>query len=171
MNLFDINESMLNVMENLEGCGDNLEFKQILGDALSQLQIEEGKKIDSLAGYIKQLKVEADSIKEEAKKLQERARAKERKREYLMEYIKNYLAYNGVKKFETSKNVISIRKNPAKVEVSDDFMTIHSGVEDFIKVEEIKKCTLDKKMLLARLKKGEEIEGAKLIQEERLDIK
>ncbi len=171
MNLFDINESILNVMENLENCGDNLEFKQVLEDALGQLEIEEEKKVDSIAGYIKQLKIEADSIKEEAKKLQERAKAKEKKMEDLKSYIKNYLIYNGVKKFETTKNVISIKKNPAKVEVSDDFMAIHSGVEDFIKVEEIKKCTLDKKMLLTRLKNGDTIEGARIIQEERIDIK
>lgn len=171
MNLFDINESMLNILENIENCGDNLEFKQILSDSLNQLQIEEEKKLDSIAGYIKQLQVESNSIKEEAKKMQERAKAKEKKIENLKEYLKNYLIYNGVKKFETTKNVISIKKNPAKVEISEDFMDIHSSVEEFIKVEEIKKCTVDKKLLLTKLKSGDNIEGARIIQEERVDIK
>lgn len=171
MNLFDINESMLSVLENLESCGDNLEFKQILSDALNQLEVEEEKKIDSIAGYIKQLQFEVSSIKEEVKKMQERAKVKEKKMENLKEYLKNYLIYNGVRKFETTKNVISIKKNPAKVEVSENFINIHSGVEDFIKVEEIKKCTLDKKLLLTRLKSGDNIEGARIIQEERVDIK
>ena len=60
---------------------------------------------------------------------------------------------------------LSIKKNPPKVVIEDEEMIPQS----FIDVQTVEKVNL--KTIKEELKKGEAVQGARLIQETRLDIK
>ena len=85
-------------------------------EKLNDLQMERDAKIENVALWIKELKAEAEAIKNEKQALADRQRVAENKAESL----KNWLAYalNG-EKFKTSKCSISYR-NSESVEVTEE---------------------------------------------------
>ena len=85
-------------------------------DKLNELHMERVAKIENVACWIKELKAEAEAIKNEKQALADRQRVAENKAESL----KNWLAYalNG-EKFKTSKCSISYR-NSESVEVTEE---------------------------------------------------
>ena len=85
-------------------------------DKLNELHMERDAKIENVALWIKELKAEAEAIKNEKQALAERQRVAENKAESL----KNWLAYalNG-EKFKTAKCSISYR-NSESVEVTEE---------------------------------------------------
>ena len=85
-------------------------------DKLNELQMERDAKIENVACWIKELKAEAEAIKNEKQALADRQRVAENKAESL----KNWLAYalNG-EKFKTAKCSISYR-NSESVEVTEE---------------------------------------------------
>ena len=85
-------------------------------DKLNELQMERDEKIENVALWIKELKAEAEAIKNEKQALADRKRVAENK----VESLKNWLAYvlNG-EKFKTAKCSISYR-NSESVEVTEE---------------------------------------------------
>lgn len=90
-------------------------------DTLEGLQGEFSEKADNLACFIKSLKAEADDIKAEAAALKEREAAKRAKADRLRAYLLQQMAAVGLKKIESSRNVITVAKAPAKLVVDDGF--------------------------------------------------
>lgn len=90
-------------------------------DTLEGLQGEFSEKADNLACFIKGLKAEADDIKAEAAALKERESAKRTKADRLRAYLLQQMAAVGLKKIESSRNVITVAKAPAKLVVDDGF--------------------------------------------------
>ncbi len=72
---------------------------------------------------------------------------------------------NQIHKIETVHFDLSIKKNPPKAVIEDEAMIPQS----FIDVQKIEKVNLKK--IKDELKKGEAVQGARLVQETRLDIK
>ena len=97
-----------------------------------------------------------EGIKAEIKRLQDLKKAKENRIENLKKYTKECLEDANIKKVSTSLGNMTVRKNPASVEIIDE-----SLISDDYKraITEIK---VDKKAILADLKEGVAIEGAAL---------
>ena len=72
---------------------------------------------------------------------------------------------NQINKIETLHFDLSIRKNPPKAIIEDEEMI----PKDFIDAQVIEKVNVNK--VKEELKKGASVQGAKLVQETRLDIK
>lgn len=101
---------------------DNGEIpEEAIADTLEALQGELRDKIDNVACVIKNLKAESDAIKAEAKNLTERAKAKEKRADYLKKYISATMQQFGIDKIETARNVIKFGKSSA-VEISAGFI-------------------------------------------------
>ena len=120
MNLFEINDSIrcaLNAIfeeaEENEGIVSN-ELAEVL-DVLNNTRDE---KFESISLYIKELKTESEALKEEAKKLSDRARAAENHAERLKQYLSNGLSEAGVEKFKTTRVSLSFR-NSSSVVIDD----------------------------------------------------
>ena len=109
MTIYEIDNEIMN-------CVDMETGEVIDTDKLNELQMERETKIENVACWIKELKAEAEAIKNEKQALADRQRVAENKAESL----KNWLAYalNG-EKFKTSKCSVSYR-NSESVEVTDE---------------------------------------------------
>ena len=109
MTIYEIDNEIMNCIDMETG-------EVIDTEKLNELQMERDAKIENVALWIKELKAEAEAIKNEKQALAERQRVAENKAESL----KNWLAYalNG-EKFKTAKCSISYR-NSESVEVTEE---------------------------------------------------
>ena len=157
MKLYEIKQDFLRLAEmDLD--------EQTMQDTLESLQFELEEKADNIACLIKQVEAEAEAIKAEAKNLTDRAKAKETKVERLTQYLLDTLKAVGTDKIETTRNILQVKKNPASVILNDGFN--HPG---FITT---KLTTMpDKALIKEWLQQGNELDGARLEQRERLVIK
>lgn len=128
-------------------------------------------KADNIACIIKELRLEAQGIKEEADNLYMRQRQKNARADRLSRYLQTNMNAIGKNKIETIRNKIQIKKVPASCKIIDDDVLISYlqmyKMEDCIKRE----ISVKKRELLSRLKDGEEIPGAELEIGERIEIK
>ena len=109
MTIYEIDNAILDCID--------METGEIIDiDKLNELELERETKIEGVACWIKDLKAEAEALKNEKQALAERQRVAENKAESL----KNWLAYvlNG-EKFKTAKCSISYR-NSESVEVTEE---------------------------------------------------
>lgn len=141
-------------------CFDADTGELIDAEKLENLMIEKENKLENVALWIKNLKADAAMYKAEKTAFAERQAAAERKAESLTEWLKN--ALNG-QKFKTEKAEVSFRKT-SKVEVLD----IWELNEDFVKYSD---PTPDKAAIKRAIKAGEDVKGAKLIDDISISIK
>lgn len=109
MTLYEIDNAILRCID--------IETGEIIDvDKLNELEIERDSKIENVACWIKELKAEAEAIKNEEQALAERQKVAENKAESL----KKWLAYalQG-EKFKTAKCSVSFR-NTESVEVTEE---------------------------------------------------
>ena len=135
-------------------------------EKLNDLQMERDEKIENVALWIKELKAEAEAIKNEKQALADRQRVAENKAESL----KNWLAYalNG-EKFKTSKCSVSYR-NSESVEVTEEgleaLMREHEDLLTYKTPEPNKKAIKD-----AIKNDGLTVAGVQLVQKTSTIIK
>lgn len=142
-----------------------------VADTLDGIEGEFDQKVDNIACLIKELRLEAQAIKEEADRLTARQRQKQVAADRLARYLQANMQATGNGKIETARNRITIKKNPVSCKILDEdtvlgFLQLH-GMADCYKQE----TTIKKRELLARMKDGEEIPGAELEVSERIEIK
>ena len=148
-----IEEAILNATDKDTG--------ELIGDLdlLDELRIERDIKIENIGLYIKNLVSEAERIKEEEMALHERRKVKENKAERLKKYLSDALDGN---KFETAKIAMSFRRSTSV------------DIEDTDKLpKELCSVTItpDKAAIKTALLSGAQIEGARLIEKQNLQIK
>ena len=156
--LYEINEA---IERAFEACIDP-ETGEIVGDteALDDLVLARDEKIENIALWIKNLKAEAEAIRNEEKALADRRRAAENK----VERLKSYLAYNlNGEKFKTSKVSISWRKS-----VSVDVPDVFQLPDEYVKYKDPEP---NKQLIKEAIKKGFDVEGATLVENTNLIIK
>ena len=151
MKLYEIDNAILECID--------LETGEIIDtEQLDKLQMERDTKLENVACWIKDLKAEAEALKNEKQALAERQRVAENKAESL----KKWLAYalQG-EKFKTPKCAISFRKTEA-VEVTDE------GLENLMKEHDelltYKAPEPNKTAIKQALKDGLSVEGVQLVQ-------
>ena len=159
--LFDINR---NLMAAWDAAVDP-ETGEVDETALAlfeSLQMERDAKIENIGCWVKNLKSDAEALKEEAKNMKERADAADRKAESLKRYLA--AALNG-QKFQTAKVAIGWRKS-VSVEVDEDLTVLPTKyVRTKTTVEP------DKTAIKDALKAGEVIEGCRLVEKNNISIK
>ena len=159
MTIYEIDNEIMN-------CVDMETGEVIDTEKLNELQMERDAKIENVALWIKELKAEAEAIKNEKQALAERQRVAENKAESL----KNWLAYalNG-EKFKTAKCSISYR-NSESVEVTEEgleaLMREHEDLLTYETPEPNKKAIKD-----AIKNDGLDVAGIQLIQKTSTIIK
>ena len=159
MTLYEIDNNIMNCIDMETG-------EVIDTEKLNDLQMERDEKIENVALWIKELKAEAEAIKNEKQALADRQRVAENKAESL----KNWLAYalNG-EKFKTSKCSISYR-NSESVEVTEEgleaLMRDHEDLLTYKTPEPNKKAIKD-----AIKNDGLNVAGVQLLQKTSTIIK
>lgn len=153
MKLYEIDNAILECID--------METGEIIDvDKLNDLQIERDTKIEGVACWIKDLKAEAEALKNEKQALAERQRVAENKAESL----KKYLAYalDG-KAFKTTRASVTFRKSQA-VEIAD----IYKLDENYLRYKE---PDADKTAIKEALKAGKTVAGATLVENTSVIIK
>ena len=132
--------------------------------ALDNLEGELNDKLEACAVVVKELRADAEAIRDEERKLAERRHAKERKAEWL----RNYIAYNletiGQTKLETPRAVIRTRRTR-----SVDVYDVDSLPEEYKRSETV--TTPRKREIGDAIKEGETIPGARLIENDSVSIR
>jgi len=169
MSLYEISTTYKDLLEAIES-GEIPE--EAIADTLAGIDGEFTEKADNIASFIKSLLADAQGIGEEIDSLTERKKAKINKAERLTDYLYQQFKLTGKQKIETSRNVMSIRKTPPRVEIDDETALIayaqSNGDRSFITVKD---PTVNKTHLKDWLKDGHEYPHAKLVPGEKLAIK
>ena len=130
-------------------------------DDLENLELERNVKIENIALWIKNLKAEAEALKNEKMAFAKRQQIAENKAESLKNFLE--FALKG-EKFKTDKVELTYRKSET-VEIDPD--EIGSLPEEYKRV----KVEADKTALKKAIKGGESFKGVHLVEKNNLQIK
>lgn len=159
MKLYELTENYLRVLELAEEMEPEL-----LRDTLESIQESIEDKAENTAKLIKSLEADVKAIKEEEKRLADRRKALEKKIENIKDYLREQLELAGIDKVKRPTITVSIQNNPPSVRVIDEKII----PSDFMIPVAPK---IDKKAILEKLKKGEEVPGVELAQGRSLRIR
>ena len=151
MTIYEIDQAIMECVD--------LETGEIIDtEQLDKLQMERDAKLENVACWIKDLKAEAEALKNEKQALAERQKVAENKAESL----KKWLAYalQG-EKFKTPKCAISFRKSEA-VEVTDE--GLNNLMKEHDELLTYKAPEPNKTAIKQALKDGLSVEGVQLVQ-------
>lgn len=141
--------------------------EQTFLDTLEGLSGELEQKAINVAMYIKNLEVSADAIKQAEKAMADRRKSIEAKQDKIRKYLLENMLKTGITKIECPHFVLSVRKNPASVDV----LMQDQIPDEYFDIPDPLPPTLNKKRLAEDLKAGVLIEGARLTQGNSLQIK
>jgi len=141
--------------------------QQTIADTLEGLSGDLEAKSINVAMFIRNLEVTAEAIKQAEKDMAERRKAIENKTEAMKLYLKQNMVRCGITKIESPYFALTIKKNPPSV-VIDDAGAIPN---EFYVFPDPPAPYPDKKAISEQLKSGNVVNGAHLVQMERLDIK
>lgn len=134
-------------------------------NALVINQTEIQKKSIDYAYVIKSFESDISAVDAEIKRLQEIKRIRVNAIDRMKEAVKNALELHGMTKIESPTVTLAIKQNPESVEVVNE-----AQVPAEFWREKITR-SIDKVELKKALKDGEQIEGAILVRNTRLDVK
>lgn len=161
-NLFDISKALVAAWDAAVD-PDTGEISEDSYSVIEQLEMERDAKIENVGCWIKNLEADAAAIKAEAKAMNDRAKAAEKKAEGLRSYLAAVLAGE---KWSSPKVAISWRKSVA---VEIDEAELPELPEQYVR----RKVSVeaDKTAIKEALKAGESIEGCRLVEKNNISIK
>ena len=151
MTIYEIDQAIMECVD--------LETGEIIDtEQLDKLQMERDTKLENVACWIKDLKAEAEALKNEKQALAERQRVAENKAESLKKWLASALQGE---KFKTPKCAISFRKSEA-VEVTDE--GLNNLMKEHDELLTYKAPEPNKTKIKQALKDGLSVEGVQLVQ-------
>jgi hypothetical protein len=169
MNLYEVGSRYYAILQAIE---DGEIEAESVSETLSTIDAEFEEKADNLACHIKNLKAEEKAIADEIKSLESRKKSKVYTIERLSNFLKSQLELIGKTSFESARNKLVIRENPVSVRIGegfDDWIKIHSVEAD--KFLEFPEPKIKKLAIKEALQKGEVVPFARLVKNERLEVK
>jgi hypothetical protein len=123
-------------------------------------------KVENVAAIIRNTDVTIEAMKDAEATLKARRTTLERKRDWLNSYLLTGMQQAGIDKIECKFFRVALKTNPPKVVIDADAKLPF----DYMRIPEMKPEP-DKKKLLDDLKQGVVIDGARLEQSQRVEIK
>lgn len=153
MTIYEIDQAIMECVD--------LETGEIIDtEQLDRLQMERDAKLENVACWIKELKIEAEALKNEKQALEKRQKVAENK----IESLKKYLAYTlDGKAFKSTRASVSFRTSES-VEIDD----IYAVDENYLRYKEPE---ADKTAIKEALKAGKTVAGATLVENTSVIIK
>lgn len=157
MNLFEIDETILNALENIEIDEETGEIKN--AEELEELQVLREKKIENIGKYILNLKVDFEAYREQERKFQNLKKQTEAK----IEYLKNMLSKSlSGENFKTTEINISFRKSASLI--IDDLDKID---KEYISYEP----KPDKTALKQAIEAGKPLDGCHIEEKKNISVR
>ena len=113
LSLYQITSSFPKLIEEEMSEEDKKEVKKELTELLQQ-------KSQNLIGYIRNIELTIEAMKNEEKRISEQRKILESRLTKFKEYVKECMEQNGFTKIETQLGALSIAKNPISVEIYDE---------------------------------------------------
>ena len=151
LSLYQITSSFPKLIEEEMSEEDKKEVKKELTELLQQ-------KSQNLIGYIRNIELTIEAMKNEEKRISEQRKILESRLTKFKVYVKECMEQNGFTKIETQLGALSIAKNPISVEIYDE-----AQIPDEYKTKVIE-IKVDKTAIKKALKEtGEIIPGTRII--------
>lgn len=130
----------------------------VFADTMSSIEGELLDKGKNVAAYFQNLDADIDAMKAAESRIKARRVIIESKSARLKEYLRFNMEQAGITKIECSEFSVSLRKGVDSVEVMDESLIPTQFINEKIT------RTPDKNSIKAAIKKGEEVEGARLVK-------
>ena len=152
MRLYEIDENIRKVVGN--GFSADPDTGEILFDEgdLESLRQQFAEKVEACLLMVKELRHDAEAMRDEERALAERRRAAERKAERLLSYAVEHL---GGEKFETPRTKLSYRRS--RVVEIDDESALPEGCFEMVRKP-------DKRAIKAAIDGGADVPGAHVVE-------
>lgn len=155
MKLYEITDAYLSL--------DEAEKTEDVIKVLDGIKEEFDKKAENTVKVIRNFEADIQALKDEEKRLADKRKSLEKKKEDLKEYLYFNMERMKVKKINAGLFDINIQKNPPSIKILDE-ATIPLRYK-------ILTYNLDKKLMKDDIKKGLEIKGIELEQSEGIRIR
>lgn len=156
LSLYNITNSFITLFEKAE---QGELTKEEIEEQGKDLAISLKNKSTSIIGYVRNLDLTSEAIKNEIDRLTTMKKAIDNKIAKFKEYVKQNMEKLELQKIDTELGTLSIAKNPASVEIYDESM-----IADEYKKEKVT-VTIDKTAIKNAIKEGKEVEGARLVED------
>lgn len=153
MKLFELTSQYQRVLAMVDEEAD----MDVIRDTLESIEGLITDKAESIAKLIKSIDADIEAIQAEEKRLYDRRKALENRRNSIKEYLETQLISAGIDKVKGTLFTISIQNNPPSVNIQDDAI-----VPEKYYIPQPPK--LDKRALIEDLKAGAQYEGIELVQ-------
>lgn len=140
---------------------------EVVTDTLEAMEGDIQVKAANVAMFLRQLEHTAEGIKAAEKQMAERRKSIERRAQRITEYLLANMQACGIKKVEHPMLSISVRQNPARVDVFDAAQVPAS----FMRQPEPPPAEPDKAAIKAELQAGRDVPGCRLVNGQSLSIK
>lgn len=161
MTLYELTSQFAELMEL---ASDPEVPSDVLADTIEGLEGDLEEKADGYAKVIRSMRADADSLKTEIKRLQDRKKALENGADRLTQALEYAMRSTGQTKLKTKLFSFGIQKNPASVDIEEGAFI----PEEFLIQQEPQ---VNKKGLLEALKAGKKFAGISLKQTEGVRIR
>lgn len=155
MKLYEITDAYLSL--------DEAEKTEDVIKVLDGIKEEFDKKAENTVKVIRNFEADIQALRDEEKRLADKRKSLEKKKEDLKEYLYFNMERLKVRKVNAGLFDINIQKNPPSIKILDE-ATIPLKYK-------ILTYDLDKKMMKDDIKKGLEIKGVELVQSEGIRIR
>lgn len=173
MHLYEMTATMAKLADRLEAANEaeDEHAAEAMQNALDELDEDVDAKLLSIGKLIEHFRAQAAAIKEVAARQSKRAKAVEGKADWLERYALNAMKATGHTKIVDPELTLRLKVGTGSVEISD----IDKLPEQFVRVKEVREAdkAAIRDLLLKKKEVGEapEIEGARLVFNEKLEIK
>lgn len=159
MNLFELNQAYaeLSQREDLDPA--------VLRDTLDAIGDARAVKLENIASWIDNLRMERDFIKEKTAAWQKEKISRDHKIEWLQAYLTNALEQMGVKSFHTENHLLKVRDFRPRTIIDNE----NEVPAAFVKQEIVRK--VDKRALYDAIKSGKKVPGVHLEENRKATIK
>ena len=171
MRLFDITNEYKLLQEILENdcefnpeTGEVINNSEIIKELFEELKISLSDKLNNSAYVLNELEISSKTLKDEAKRLLERAKRIDKNADYLKSLMLETLLNIDKNKLKTAKFTFSTRKSES-IEIDEGFNI--NG--EYVRVKETREA--DKIAIKEALKNGKEIIGVNVITKQSLIIR
>ncbi|WP_252472572.1 siphovirus Gp157 family protein [Microbulbifer okhotskensis] len=129
-----------------------------IADTLEGIELEFNEKAIQIGNLLMNFTPFEKGLDDEIKRLQAKKKARQNRRNSIIEYLRSNMQKCGIKKIECPVFTISLRKAAAKVEIENE----DALPGEYVTVKNT--FAPDKKAILSALKEGQEIPGARLAE-------
>ena len=156
LSLYNITNGFITLFEKAEN--EELTQEEIEQQG-NELALALKNKSTSIIGYVRNLDLTSEALKNEIDRLTTMKKAVDNKNTKFKEYVKENMEKLNLQKIDTELGSLTIAKNPVSVEVYDENMIIDEYKKEKVTV------TIDKTAIKNAIKKGKEVQGARLVED------